>query len=129
MRVRAGDNKDRWIATADLASAKLQSRHPARRRLDQLELQRVRLDARQPHAVAAVRAVGLLAPVPGRRGRQGARADLGQVGSVAAGAVAGWAHLPLRLLPRMAWRLRSLRGAGRWGLRERGYPPRPRRRL
>ena len=54
--LRAIDNKDRWIATRRSRQRHACSRASADRcRVDQLELQRLRLAARQPHALVPVR--------------------------------------------------------------------------
>ena len=62
--VRAIDNKDRWIAGVDLASATPSTHRPG---VDQLGLQRIRLAAGQPDAVVPVRAIRLFAPVHATR--------------------------------------------------------------
>ena len=73
IQIRAIDNKDRWIATRRFRRAQAgQPAPPDRRGLDQLELQRVRLAAGQPHAVVPVRGERLLAALRQAARRQGA---------------------------------------------------------
>jgi hypothetical protein len=93
--LRAIDNKDRWIATTSATNARL-------------ELQRFRLAARWPHAVAAVRGIGLFAPVHAERQRQAQGVDLGQLGNLGTGGQRGRPQLLLPVQPEVARRLRSL---------------------
>ncbi len=78
---------------------------PDRRGLDQLGLQPVRLAAGQPHAMAAVGRVRLLAPLHGDGFGQIPRTHVGQMGSLRAAGGAGRQRFPVPVQPRLAGRL------------------------